>query len=139
MDANWPKAARWLCAYPVIAQNPNGKLLIGQQSSALTSSHRFTIRAPLNNAEPEENMQFTIDPGKNSEFAKINASFTVSAKTHEEAAQKAVRKLFGSKRGLTAVRTTGNTGMSGMFNAYLPCKTGGQSSHGYNFHVRQLR
>lgn len=84
-------------------------------------------------------MNFIIDPGENSKFTDVKTNFTVSADTYEQAAQKAARKLFGNKRGLEAIRTTGDTGMSGMFNAYLPCKTGGQSSHGYNFHVRQAR
>jgi hypothetical protein len=84
-------------------------------------------------------MTFIIDPGKNAEFTSQKNSFTVDADTYESAAQKGAGVLFGSKRGLAAVRTTGDTGKSGMFNAYLPAKTGGQSSHGYNFHVRELR
>lgn len=79
-------------------------------------------------------MTFRIDP-KNNQFTGITEEFTVTAKTTEEAAQKAARKLFGSKRGLQAIRTTGEGNMSGMFNAYLPCKTGGVSSYGNNFHV----
>jgi hypothetical protein len=35
------------------------------------------------------------------------------------------------------VRVTGDHGMSGYFQAYLPCTTGGLSSHGRNFHVME--
>ena len=64
--------------------------------------------------------------------------FTVRATSYEDAAQIGARRLEGRKRGLFAQRVTGDTGKSGYFQAYLPCKTGGSSSYGRNFHVREL-
>lgn len=63
--------------------------------------------------------------------------FMVRAEGYEHAAQIAARRLYGRKRGLLAVRVTGDHGMSGYFQAYLPCTTGGLSSHGRNFHVME--
>jgi len=69
--------------------------------------------------------------------AETIAPFRVRAEGHQQAAQNAARHLYGRKRGLLAVRVTGDHGMSGYFQAYLPCTTGGLSSHGRNFHVME--
>ena len=79
---------------------------------------------------------FTIDP-KNNAFTGITQKFHVKAETYNEAALKAARKMFGRRTTISARRTTGDNNKSGIFNAYLPCKTGGISAHGNNFHVRE--
>jgi hypothetical protein len=63
--------------------------------------------------------------------------FEVRAASLEHAAQIAARRLNGRKRGLHAIRVTGDPGMSGYWQAYVPVKHGGASSWGRNFHVRE--
>lgn len=60
---------------------------------------------------------------------------TALADSYEHAAQIGARRLHGRKRGLLAIRVTGDAGLSGYFQAYVPCPTGGQTSWGRNFHV----
>jgi hypothetical protein len=66
------------------------------------------------------------------------APFTVRAVTYEQAAQMGARRLHGRQRGLFARRVTGDPGKSGYFQAYIPVTTGGASSYGRNFHVREI-
>lgn len=54
--------------------------------------------------------------------------FTVRAASYEEAAQIAVHKRYPYVRGLSALRTTGDAGLSGCFLGYVPGETGGSSS-----------
>jgi hypothetical protein len=63
--------------------------------------------------------------------------FRVRAESYEQAAQIAARRLYGRIVGTQAVRVTGYDGKSGYFQTYIPCKTGGLSSHGHNFHVME--
>lgn len=52
---------------------------------------------------------------------------------HNEAAQRWARRAHG--RRATAVRLTGVTGLSGVWQAYLPAPTGGRTSVGRPFWV----
>lgn len=66
------------------------------------------------------------------------APLIVRATSCEHAAQIGARRLQGRKRGLFAMRVTGDPGKSGYWQAYLPVSTGtGSSSYGRNFHVRE--
>ena len=65
------------------------------------------------------------------------APFRVRAESYEHAAKVGSRRLHGHTRGLQAVRVTGARGMSGYWQAYLPCPTGGLTSYGCNFHVME--
>lgn len=75
-------------------------------------------------------MEFTITDSKESVF-------TITADNYNEAALKAARRLFGYRTTISTIRTTGNSLMSGYFQAYLPVPTGGRTSHGSAFHVRE--
>lgn len=66
------------------------------------------------------------------------APLTVRAEDYHHAAQIGAKRLLGRKRGLFAHRVTGEAGKSGYFQAYLPVKTGGASSYGRPFHVREM-
>ena len=68
---------------------------------------------------------------------KLETITTVRATDYEDAANKAARKLYGRKA--VANRTTGNTQMSGYFQAYEPMPRGqrGQNSVGDPFHVSE--
>jgi hypothetical protein len=59
---------------------------------------------------------------------------TINAATLEDAAEKFGRR--GSRRAVT-LRTTGSTGLSGIFQAYVPVREGGMTSTGEQFHVRE--
>lgn len=61
---------------------------------------------------------------------------TVRAETIEQAAQHGVNRLV-SRRAI-AYRQTGEIGMSGIWQAYRACKTGGLTSTGPNIHVVEL-
>ena len=62
---------------------------------------------------------------------------TIQADSYDEAASKFAKKAYGKR--VQARRTTGNTGKSGMFQAYQPVK-GGAGQHwtsiGEPFHVQ---
>lgn len=55
------------------------------------------------------------------------------AGTPDEAATRYARRVWG--RRAMALRVTGDRGLSGMFQAYLPARTGGQTSTGDPYHV----
>jgi hypothetical protein len=57
----------------------------------------------------------------------------IRAASYEHAATIAARRMHG--RRAVAIRTTGDAGKSGFFQAYLPLKTGGLVSTGDPFHV----
>ncbi len=62
--------------------------------------------------------------------------FTVRANDPEHAASVALRRLFGRSKSLSVMRTTGDAGKSGFFQAYrwLP-DYNAHSSTGQPFHV----
>jgi hypothetical protein len=55
------------------------------------------------------------------------------ADSHEEGAQRWARRAHG--RRATAVRVTGVSGLSGVWQAYLPAPTGGREAVGSPFWV----
>ena len=62
--------------------------------------------------------------------------FRVHAHSYQHAAEIAARRLHGRKRGLVAVRVTGDAGLSGYWQAYVPVTHGtGLTSWGRNYHV----
>ena len=69
------------------------------------------------------------------------APFHVRATGYQHAATIGARRLYGRKSGLCARQVTGNAGMSGYWQAYLPVPQrhgGGLTSYGCNYHVRAL-
>lgn len=75
--------------------------------------------------------QYLISPRHETDFA----AFFVRARDHEHAASIAVRRLFN--RRASAWRVTGTATMSGVFQGYVPARTGGLTSIGGNFHVQE--
>lgn len=63
--------------------------------------------------------------------------FEVRAESYEHAAQIGARRLQGRQRGLCAKRVTGDAGKSGYFQGYVPVRSGGYTTIGRNFHVRE--
>jgi len=65
-------------------------------------------------------------------------AFTVEAASYEEAATKAARKLLNIRsEKIQGLRVTGDSGKSGMFNAYRS-EAQGMNSVGSNFHIREI-
>ena len=68
---------------------------------------------------------------------KTGDTFGYDADTVEGAARHHAKTAYGSRA--VARRTTGDAGLSGWFQAYVPCKGSGTSNYtskGESFHVR---
>lgn len=58
---------------------------------------------------------------------------TIRSDSSESAASVYARRQYG--RRATAIRVTGLPGKTGIFQAFVPVRTGGQTSQGPQFHV----
>jgi len=65
---------------------------------------------------------------------KDNRLGEVKASDHQQAADRWARRQHGRKA--SALLVQGETGKSGLYQAYKPARGGGQSSVGENFNVR---
>lgn len=76
---------------------------------------------------------YTISPMAGCAFEE----FEVEAASYGEAANKAVKKIYPYTRGLRALRTTGDAGLSGVFQGYVPARyeRGALTTKGGNFHA----
>jgi len=72
--------------------------------------------------------KITITEGKNK--GKV---FLVDGASIEDAAKNALRKV--SRTAKTAIRVTGDSGKSGLWQGYKAVRTGGLTSDGPNYHV----